>query len=80
MASISSIGKHSIAITRDSLKNCTLACKTRNKIHNNFEKRKVPKLFSGILVKNGCSACSVQCMYLWPKFLKNKFEVVYTLG
>ena len=47
MASISSIGKHSIAVTRDSLKNCTLACKTRNKIHNNFEKRKVPKLFSG---------------------------------
>ena len=41
MASISSIKKDSISTTRDSFKDCILACKIRNCIQN-FDKRKVP--------------------------------------
>ena len=46
-ASLSLIDKDSIAITRDSFKDCILTCKIRNQMHTNFEKRKVPQGVSG---------------------------------
>ena len=51
MASIGSIEKDSIATTRDSFKNCVLACKIRNEIDTNFEKRKVPQAAIGNLIQ-----------------------------
>ena len=51
MASISSIEKDSIATTRDSFKNCILACKIRNEMHTNFERRKVLQAASSNLVQ-----------------------------
>ena len=44
------IEKDSIATTRDSFKNCILACKISNQMHTNFEKRKVPQAASGNFV------------------------------
>ena len=49
MVSSSSIEKDSLATTRDSFENWILACKIRNQIHTNFEKRKVPQAVSGNL-------------------------------
>ena len=47
MTSISSFEKDSIVTTRDSFKNCILACKISNQTHTYFEKRKVPQTASG---------------------------------
>ena len=47
MTSISSIEKDSIAVTPDSFKDYILACKIRNQVDTNFEKRKVPQATSG---------------------------------
>ena len=44
---ISSTEKDSIATTRDSFKDCILACKISNQMHTNFKKRKVPQAASG---------------------------------
>ena len=46
MASISSTKKDSLVTTRDSFKNCILACKIDNQMHTNLEKRKVPQAVS----------------------------------
>ena len=46
MASLSLIEKDPIATTQDSFKDCILACKIRNQMHTNFEKRKVPQASS----------------------------------
>ena len=51
----------SIATTRDFFKDCILACKIRNQIHTNFEKRKVPLELVVILLKNGCSVRHMFC-------------------
>ena len=45
MASISSVEKDSLATTRDLFKDCILASKIRNQMHN-FEKRKVSQAAS----------------------------------
>ena len=45
--SLSSFEKDSIVTTRDSFKDCILACKIRNQMHTNFEKRKVPQAVNG---------------------------------
>ena len=45
--SLSSFEKNSIVTTRDSFKDCILACKIRNQMHTNFEKRKVPQAVNG---------------------------------
>ena len=47
MAFMSSIEKDSIATTRDPFKDCIRACKISNKMHVNFEKRKVSETVSG---------------------------------
>ena len=72
MSSLCSVEKDSIASTRDSFKDCILACKIRNQMHSNFKKRKVPQAVSGNLLKN-----SLQYMplYLSPKFLNKTFKV-----
>ena len=51
MASISSTEKDSVETTRDSFKNCILACKISNQMHTNFKKRKVPQTASGNFVQ-----------------------------
>ena len=51
MASISLIEKDSIVTTRDSFKNCILACKVSSQMHTNFEKIKVPQGASGNFVQ-----------------------------
>ena len=47
MASIGSIEEDSMASTRDSFKDRTLARKIRNQMHTNFEKRKAPQAVNG---------------------------------
>ena len=51
MASISSVKKDSIAPTRDSFKNCILACETSDQMHTNFQKRKISQAASGNFVQ-----------------------------
>ena len=51
MASISSIEKDSIATTSGSLKDCILACKISDKVHTNFEKRKLSPAANGSFVQ-----------------------------
>ena len=51
MASIGSIEKDSIATTRDSFKDCILACKISNQMHKSFEKRKVPQAASANFIQ-----------------------------
>ena len=51
MASISSIEKDSIATNQDFVKDFTLACKIRNQIHANFEKRQVLHTVNGNFAK-----------------------------
>ena len=48
-------------------------------MHTNFEKKKFHKQSVVILLKNGCSVCRVQYLfvYLWPKLLKNTFEALH---
>ena len=41
------VEKNYITTTRDSFKDFIFACKIRNQMHTNFEKRKVPLIFSG---------------------------------
>ena len=64
MASITSIEKDSIATTRDSFKDCILACKISNQVHTDFEKRKVHKQPVVILLKNNCSVRHMFCTIL----------------
>ena len=71
------VEKDSTVITRDSFKNYILACEISNQMHTNLEKRKVPPAFSGNIVQKWCSAQNF-VLYLWLKFLKNTFKVVYT--
>ena len=47
MTSISSVDKDSVATTPDLLKDYILACKISNRVHENFEKSKVPQATSG---------------------------------
>ena len=51
-------------------------------MHKNLEKRNVPQAASGSFLQKWlfCKTWSVQylLLYLWPKFLKNPFEVVHT--
>ena len=47
MVSLSSIEKVSIATAQDSFKDYILACKIRNQMQTNFEKREVPHAVSG---------------------------------
>ena len=47
MVSLDSFEKSYIATTRDPFKDCILACKIRNQMHTNFEKRKVPQVARG---------------------------------
>ena len=51
VVSLSSIEKDSITTNRDSFKDCILACKIRNQMHTNFEKRKVPQTVSDNLAQ-----------------------------
>ena len=44
---MSSIETGSTATIQDSFKDFILACKIRNQIHTNFEKRKVPQAVGG---------------------------------
>ena len=82
MASSSSIEKDSIAATRDSFRDCILACKIRNQTHTNFEQRKVPQAVSDNFAQKWLLCLTYvlhnRFLYLWPKFLKNTFEVVHT--
>ena len=67
MVSLGLIEKYSIATTRYSFKDCILACKIRNQMHINFEKRKFHKQSVVILLNNGCSVdiFSVQYLFLY---------------
>lgn len=47
MASMSLIERDSIVTTRDSFKDCILACGIGNQMHTNFKKRNVPQAASG---------------------------------
>ena len=47
MASMSLIERDSIVTTRDSFKDCILACGIGNQMHTNFKKRNVPQGASG---------------------------------
>ena len=62
VASISSVEKDSIATTRESFKNCILACKINNQMHSNLEKRKVPQAASGNYVQK-CLFCKTYALY-----------------
>ena len=57
MAFISSIEKDSIATTRDSFKDCILACKISSQMYIDLEKRKVPQAAvpQAKVLQNGCS-------------------------
>ena len=61
MASISSIEKDSIATTRDSFKDCILACKINNKMHTNFKKRKIPKAAKDTFVQKRLFCKTISC-------------------
>ena len=61
MIFLSSIDKDSITTTRNSFKSCILACKIRNQMHRNFEKRKVPQAVSGNFAQNSCSVRHMFC-------------------
>ena len=52
-----SIEKDSIATTRDSFKDCILACKISNQMYIDLEKRKVPQAAvpQAKVPRNGCS-------------------------
>ena len=47
MASMSLIERDSIVTTRDSFKDCILACGIGNLMHTNLKKRNVPQAASG---------------------------------
>ena len=66
MVSLSLIEKDSIATTRYSFKDCILACKIRNQMHINFEKKKFHKKSAVILLKNGCSVRHMFCAIFVP--------------
>ena len=81
---LSSIKKDSVVTTRDSSKDCILACKISNQMHTNFEKRKVPPAVSGDFAQKFCKTCKTYVMYNICSFicaqmlLKNTFEVGHT--
>ena len=68
MVSLSSIEKDTIVTTRDSFKDCMLACKIRNQMHTNFEKRKVPQAISNNFAQKWlfCKTCSIHHLFLYP--------------
>ena len=70
--------ERSIATTRDLLQYCILACKLRNQIYTNFEKRKFHKQSVAMLLKSNCSVVQYLPLYLRPNFLKAMFEVFHT--
>ena len=51
MTSVSSIEKDSITTTSGPLKDYILACKISNKVHTNFEKKKLSPAASGNFVQ-----------------------------
>ena len=63
MTSISSIEKHSVATTPDSLKDCILACKINNQVLTNFEKRKAPQVAACGTFLFSKFDCSVRHMF-----------------
>ena len=67
----------------DSFEHCILACKISNQMHTNSQKRKVPPAASSNFVQkwlfcNTYVLYNMYIFYLWPKLLKNTFEVVHT--
>ena len=78
MVSLSSIEKDSIATTRDSFKDYILACKIRNQMYTNFEKRKVPQTVSGNIPQNSCSVrhtfCTIFVLLSVAKVLEKHFR------
>ena len=77
MSSLSLVEKDSIATTRDSFKDCILACKIRNQIHTNFEKGKVPQAVSCDFDQKWlfCETSVLYNICSLTVALKNTFEV-----
>ena len=66
MVSLILIEKDSVATVWDSFKYCILACKIRNQMHANFEKRKVPEAHGGNFAQNGSSVRHMFCTIFVP--------------
>ena len=71
MVSFSSIQKDSIVTIRDSLKDCTFACKIRNQMRTNFKKKKVPQASSGSFAQKW-QFCKTYVLYNIRSFIWGK--------